>query len=340
MCVEIKSVPNRHLRPDAMIAFTIRRILQSAVVMLVIGFIGFAVKHQIGDPVRDLVGVSVSFAEQEALREKLGLNDPFLVQYYRFVKNALNGDLGHSFFFKRPALSVILDKAPATLELVFCSSLIIILFSVPLGVFSAINPRHWFSRLIMGVSIVGVSIPVFLTAICLIYVFAVELKWLPSYGRGETVNVWGWETGFLTLDGLKHLILPSISLSSIMLPLFIRLIRAEMMEVLETEYIKFAWAKGLKRTRIWFFHAFKNTLLPVITVGGVQLGILIAFTILTETVFQWQGMGFMFLEAVERSDTALLVAYLVFVGFMFVVVNTVVDIIYGLVNPRVRISAR
>lgn len=308
--------------------------------MLVIGFIGFAVKHQLGDPVRDLVGISVSVEEREALRQELGLNDSFMVQYGRFLKNAMHGDLGHSFFFKRPALDVIFDKAPATIELVFAASLIILLISVPVGLYSAIYPNRFFSKFAMGVSIVGVSIPVFLTAIVLIYIFSVQLHWLPSYGRGETVNVFGWESGLLTLDGLKHLVLPSIALSSIMLPLFIRLIRAEMMEVLETEYIKYAWAKGLSRKRIWMVHAFKNTLLPVITVGGVQLGILIAFTILTETVFQWQGMGFMFLEAVERSDTALLVAYLVVVGALFVVVNTVVDIIYGLINPTVTVASR
>ncbi len=323
-----------------MFAFAVRRITQAIVVMLVISLIGFAIKHEIGDPVRDIVGVSVSVAEREALRDQLGLNDPFIMQYVRFVKNAARGDLGHSFFFKKPALDVITAKAPATLELVFVSSLIIIFISIPIGIYTAINPKSWFSRLTMGVSIVGVSIPVFLTAIILIYIFAVELHWLPSYGRGQTINIYGWESGFFTLDGLKHLILPSIALSSIMLPLFIRLIRSEMMEVLETEYVKFAWAKGLSRYRIWFLHAFKNTLLPVITVGGVQLGILIAFTILTETVFQWQGMGFMFLEAVERSDTALLVAYLIVVGTLFVVVNTVVDIIYGLVNPTVRITGR
>ena len=308
--------------------------------MLVIGFIGFSVKHQLGDPVRDLVGVSVSVEEREILREQLGLNEPFLVQYGHFLANALQGDLGHSFFFKKPALEVIFAKAPATIELVFAAGLIIILVSIPVGVYSAIYPKRFFSRLAMGASIVGVSIPVFLTAIVLIYIFAVQLHWLPAYGRGETVNIMGWESGLLTLDGLKHLILPSIALSSIMLPLFIRLIRSEMMEVLETEYIKYAWAKGLTRHRIWFVHAFKNTLLPVITVGGVQLGILIAFTILTETVFQWQGMGFMFLEAVERSDTALLVAYLIVVGALFVLVNTVVDIIYGLINPTVTIASR
>ena len=323
-----------------MFAFIVRRITQAVFVMLVIGFIGFSIKQQIGDPVRDIVGISVSVAERDALRDELGLNDPFLVQYGRFLVNALHGDLGHSFFFKKPCLDVILAKAPATIELVLVSSLIIVILSIPIGMFAAIYPKSWFSRVTMGISIVGVSIPVFLTAILLIYVFAIQFNWLPSYGRGATVNLWGWQSGFFTLDGLKHLVLPSIALSSIMLPLFIRLIRSEMMEVLETEYVKFAWAKGLLKKRIWFLHAFKNTLLPVITVGGVQLGILIAFTILTETVFQWQGMGFMFLEAVERSDTSLLVAYIVFVGALFVVVNTVVDIIYGLVNPTVRIAGR
>lgn len=323
-----------------MFAFIVRRVVQSIFVMLVIAFIGFSVKHKIGDPVRDMVGVSVSAEEREKLAEELGLRDPFIIQYFRFVKNAVRGDLGQSFFFKRPTVDVILDKAPATIELVLASTLIILFVSIPVGVFAAIRPKSWFTRATMGLSIVGVSIPVFLTAILLIYLFSVELGWLPSYGRGETVDVFGWQSGMLTIDGLKHLILPSIALSSIMLPLFIRLIRSEMMEVLETEYIKFAWAKGLKKHRIWFLHAFKNTLLPVITVGGVQLGIMIAFTILTETVFQWQGMGFMFLEAVERSDTSLLVAYLVFVGALFVVVNTVVDIIYGLVNPTVRIAGR
>ncbi len=308
--------------------------------MLVISLIGFSIKNEIGDPVRDLVGERVTPAEREALRDELGLNDAFLIQYLRFVKNAAHGDLGLSFFHKKPALQVILSKAPATIELVFGTALIIIFVSLPIGMFTAIYPKNWFSKFTLSFSTIGVSIPVFLTAILLVYLFAVELNWLPSFGRGETVNIWGWESGFFTIDGLKHLILPCISLASIMLPLFIRLIRSEMIEILETEYIKFAWAKGLRRRRIWFVHAFKNTLLPVITVFGVQIGIMFAFTILTETVFQWQGMGFMFLEAVERSDSSLLVAYLVVVGVIFVVVNTVVDIIYGLVNPTIRITGR
>jgi len=311
--------------------------------MLVISLIGFAIKSQIGDPVRDMVGERVTPAERAEIREELGLNDPFISQYFRFVGQALKGDLGLSFFYKKPALDVIVSKAPATLELVIGAGLIILLVSFPLGVYTALKPRSLFSRLTMGFSTLGVSIPVFLTAIMLIYIFGVQLHWLPSYGRGDTVDLFGngwWETGFLTVDGLKHLILPCISLASIMLPLFIRLIRAEMMEVLETEYIKYAWAKGLSRKRIWLLHAFKNTLLPVITVFGVQIGIMFAFTILTETVFQWQGMGYMFLEAVERSDTSLLIAYLVVVGSVFVIVNTVVDIIYGLINPTVRIAGR
>ncbi len=324
-----------------MFAFAVKRIVQAIMVMLIISFIGFSIKHNFGDPVRELVGERVTPEERAQIRERLGLNDPFIIQYGRFLKDAVRGDLGRSFFFKRPVTDVILSKAPATLELVFCAALIVISLSVPLGIYAAIHPKRILSRIIMGSSIVGVSMPVFLTAILLIYIFSVELGWLPSFGRGETVTILGfWDSGLLTRDGLLHLIMPSIALSSIMLPLFIRLIRSEMMEVLESEYVKFAWAKGIKPRRVWYVHAFKNTLLPVITVGGVQLGIMVAFTILTETVFQWQGMGSMFIESVERADTALMVSYIVVVGAIFVVVNTIVDLIYGLVNPTVRVAGR
>lgn len=321
-----------------MFAFIIRRAIQAIVVIIIISIIGFAIKQNVGDPVRELLGISVSEAERIEFSEKLGLNDPWPVQYVRFLKNAVQGDLGNSLFYKRPAVDVILEKAPATLELVFVSSLLIIFLSVPLGIFSAIKPKHIFSRILMSSSIIGVSIPVFLTAIMMIYLFSIQLNWLPSFGRGELVDIGGWQSGLFTVDGWRHIIMPSVALSSIMLPLFIRLIRSEMMEVLESEYIKYAWAKGLTKKRVWFLHAFKNTLLPVITVGGVQLGVTIAFTILTETVFQWQGLGFMFMEAVERSDAPLLVAYLMFVGIIMVGVNTIVDIIYGLVNPTIRIT--
>ena len=324
-----------------MFAFLIRRLGQAVVVMLVISVLSFSIQDELGDPLRELVGQSVSEQTREQLRTEMGLNDPFAVQYWRFLKNALRGDLGVSYFFKRPALEVILDKLPATIDLVIGATFWILLFSIPVGVFAAINPRHWFSNLSMGLSIIGISVPVFLTAIFLIYLFSVELGWLPSYGRGDTITLFGgWETSLLTRDGLTHLLLPSISLASVILPLFVRMIRSEMMEVLESEYVKFAWAKGLTRRRIWMLHAFKNTLLPVITVGGVQLGIMVAYTILTETVFQWPGMGFMFLEAINRVDTPLIVAYLIVVGLIFVITNTVVDIIYGLVNPMVKLTGK
>ncbi len=311
------------------------------IVMLVISMVGFSIKNNIGDPVRDLVGERVTPEEREQIAQDMGLNDPFLIQYTRFVRQALKGDLGRSFLYNKPNLEVILKHAPATIELLIGTALIIIFVSLPLGVQSALKPKSILSRFTMSFSTLGVSMPVFLTAILLIYLFAVHWQVLPSYGRGETVDVFGngyWMSGFLTIDGLKHLILPCVSLSSIMLPLFIRLIRSEMMEVLETEYIKYAWAKGLSPRRVWMVHAFKNTLLPVVTVFGVQMGIAFAFTLLTELVFQWQGVGFMFLEAVQRADISLLIAYLVIVASVFVLVNTFVDILYGFINPTVRIA--
>ena len=322
-----------------MLAYLVKRIIQAIAVMLAISVIGFAIQDNLGDPLRELVGQSVSEETRQELRDELGLNDSFLKQYSRFLGNALQGDLGTSYFFKEPALDVIMKKLPATLELVLGATLIIVGLSVPLGVYTAIKPNSIASKLIMGASIIGISIPVFLTAILMIFLFSVELLWLPSYGRGDVVHVFGsWYTNFASVDGWAHILLPSIALASIMLPLFVRLIRAEMMEVLQSEYVKFAKAKGIHPGRIYFVHALKNTLLPVITVGGVQIGTMVAYTILTETVFQWPGMGFMFLEAVNRVDTPLIVAYLIVVGFIFVVTNTIVDLIYGLVNPTVNLA--
>ncbi len=321
-----------------MLAFLIKRIFQAVIVMFVISIISFSIQDNFGDPLRELVGQAVSEAERQELRDELGLNDPFWTQYMRFAGKALQGDLGTSYFFKEPALQVILRKLPATLELVFGATLLIIGLSIPLGVFAAIKPQHFASRLIMGISTVGISVPVFLTAIGLIYLFSIYLGWMPSYGRGETFKITeNWDTALLTLDGLHHLILPSLALASIMLPLFIRLIRSEMMEVLQSEYVKFAFAKGLPTRRIYFLHALKNTMLPVITVGGVQIGTMVAYTILTETVFQWPGMGFLFLEAINRTDTPLIIAYLIVVGAIFVITNTIVDLIYGMVNPTVKL---
>ncbi len=328
--------------PIDYLVFAGKRLLQATLVMFVISLIGFSIQDNLGDPLRELLGQSVSEAERNALRDEMGLNDPFFVQYGRFLTNAVQGDLGTSYFFKRPALDVIADKFPATLDLVIGATLIIVLISVPVGVYCAIRPHAWPARAVMGISIIGISIPVFLTAIFSIYLFSVTLGWMPSFGRGEDlVEVFsGWKTGFLSKDGLAHLVLPCIALSSIMLPLFIRLIRSEMREILESEYVRFAWAKGLAPRRVWFLHALKNTMLPVITVGGVQIGTMLAYTILTETVFQWPGMGFLFLEAVNRVDTPLIISYIIVVGLIFVVTNTVVDLLYTWVNPTVKIAGR
>lgn len=323
-----------------MVTFLVKRLVQALIVMFVISLVAFAIQDNLGDPLRELVGQSVSEAERDALRDEMGLNDPFITKYTRFVGQALQGDLGNSYFFKRPVVDVILDKLGATLELVVGAALIIVVVSIPLGVYAAIHPKSILTKIIMGFSIVGISIPVFLTAIMLMYVFSIELGWLPSYGRGETANWLGWESGFFTLDGLAHLVLPAVSLASIMLPLFIRLVRSEMLEALGTEYVKFARAKGLPENKVYYQHALKNTMLPVVTVGGVQIGTMIAYTILTETVFQWPGMGFLFLEAINRVDTPLITAYVIFVGLIFVVTNTFVDLLYGLINPTVNITGK
>lgn len=303
--------------------------------MLAISLIGFAVKDSLGDPVRELVGEHVSEAERTVLRRQLGLDDPFLVQYARFLRGAVQGDLGTSYFFKKPALDVILAKFPATFELVFLAALIVAGLSLPLGIYCAIRPRSLAARAILAFSLFGLSVPVFLTGILAITIFSVELGWLPSFGRGETLSIGGWESGLFTQDGLKHLILPALTLASIMLPLFIRLVRGEMLDVLEQDYVRTAWAKGLTGRGVWIGHALRNAAVPIITLGGLQIGTLLAYTILTETVFQWPGMGFMFLEAVTRADVPLIIAYIIFVGFIFVVVNTVVDLLYVLVDPRV-----
>ncbi|WP_027966879.1 ABC transporter permease [Halomonas halocynthiae] len=346
-----------------MIAFLIKRLFHALLVMFVISLIAFAIQDNLGDPVQQLVGQSVPESERDALRDELGLNDPFITQYLRFAGNALHFDFGYSYVFNQPTTEVILRHLPATLELVAATTVLIILLSVPIGVYSAIKPRAWLSRFFMGVSIIGISIPVFLTAIVLIQLFAIGVSWtpfptdtgwgqwlndlvstnggMPAYGRGDPVHVLGtWYTNFASIKGLSYLILPAVSLASIMLPLFIRLIRAEMLEVLQSDYIKFARAKGLSPQRIYFLHALKNTMLPVITVGGVQIGTLVAYTILTETVFQWPGVGLMFLNAIERSDIPLIVTYLVIVGLIFTITNTLVDLIYGLVNPTVKLTGK
>ncbi len=323
-----------------MIVFIIRRCIQALLVMVTISVLAFAIQSQLGDPVRMLTSDSTSAKDREIIREQLGLNDPIYLQYLRFASRAIQGDFGTSYFFKRSSLAVILERLPATLELVIVATLIIISYSLPFGIFCAVFPQHWLTKSIMAISVIGISIPVFLTAIMLIYVFAVELGWMPSFGRGETVQFGFWQSNFFTVDGWQHIILPAITLSSIMLPLFVRLIRSEMVETLQQEYIRFARSKGLSETAILFKHALRNVLVPIVTVGGLQIGTMIAYTILTETVFQWPGMGFMFLEAVSRSDLPLISTYLIVVGAIFIITNTIVDILYGVINPTINLVTR
>ena len=320
------------------LSFVGRRLIQAALVMLAILIIAFAVKNAFGDPLREILGEAVPEAQREELRRELGLDAPWPVQLARYLGGAVTGDLGTSTIYKRPTLEVILAKFPASFELVLGASLIVLLFSVPAGVYCAVRPRARGARLILSLSAFGISIPVFLTGIFLITLFSVWLGWFPAFGRGETVRLGFWETGLLTADGLKHLILPALTLSSIMLPLFIRLVRGAMLDELGHDYVRTARAKGASHLRVWLAHALRNALLPLVAVGGLQVGTLIAYTLLTETVFQWPGMGFLFLEAVTRADIPLITTYLVFVGLLFVITNTIVDIVSLMLDPRISLE--
>jgi peptide/nickel transport system permease protein len=320
------------------LSFIGRRLMQAALVMLAILVIAFAVKNALGDPLREILGEAVPEAQREELRRELGLDAPWPVQLARYLGGAVKGDLGTSIIYKRSTLEVILAKFPASFELVLGASLIVLLFSVPAGVYCAVHPRARGARLILSLSVLGISIPVFLTGIFLITLFSVWLGWLPAFGRGETVRLGFWDTGLLTADGLKHLILPALTLSSIMLPLFIRLVRGAMLDELGHDYVRTARAKGASQLRVWFAHALRNALLPLVAIGGLQIGTLIAYTLLTETVFQWPGMGFLFLEAVTRADIPLITTYLVFVGLLFVITNTIVDILSLMLDPRISLE--
>jgi peptide/nickel transport system permease protein len=318
--------------------FAARRLGQAALVMVAILIIAFAVRTALGDPLREIVGEAVPEAERAALRHELGLDAPWPVQLGRYLGGAVQGDLGTSTIYKRPTLAVILAKFPASFELVLGASLIVLLLSLPAGIYCAVRPRALGARLILNLSVLGISIPVFLTGIFLITIFAVWLGWLPAFGRGDTVRIGPWESGLLTRDGLEHLILPALTLSSIMLPLFIRLVRGAMLDELGHDYVRTARAKGASPLRVWLAHALRNALLPLTAVGGLQVGTFIAYTLLTETVFQWPGMGFLFLEAVTRADIPLITTYLVFVGLIFVVANTLTDIASLMLDPRIGVE--
>ncbi|MDX2101917.1 MAG: ABC transporter permease [Alphaproteobacteria bacterium] len=319
-----------------MLAFILRRLAQSLIVMLVVAFIAFALFTFVGDPLAAMLGQDTTPEERERLRSALGLDRNFLAQFWIFLSNAVQGDFGISYRLVRPVDELILERLPATLELSMTAGLLALLIGIPLGVYTGLNRDSWLSRVFLTVSLIGVSLPTFLIGILLILVFSVWLSWLPSFGRGDVVAFGWWTTGFLTPSGLKALILPSITLCLFQLTLIMRLVRAEMLEVLRTDYIKFARARGLKNRSINFAHALKNTLVPVITITGLQLGSIIAFAIITETVFQWPGMGLLFIQAVGFADIPVMAAYLCLVAFVFVTINLIVDLLYYFVDPRLR----
>jgi peptide/nickel transport system permease protein len=321
-----------------MLAFVLRRLVQAVLVMLTVAFIAFMLFQYVGDPVTNILGQDATPAQREQLRRDLGLDQPFPVQFARFVGHAVQGQFGLSLRQGRKVSSLIAERLPATLELSFTAAIIALIAGIPMGVYSALRRGTFWSQTLMTLSLIGVSLPTFLIGILLILFFAVTLKWLPSFGRGEVVSLGGWTTGYLTVDGWKHLVLPAITLAIFQLALIMRLVRSEMLEVLRADYIKFARARGLPNRAVYFGHALKNTLVPVITITGLQLGSLIAFAIITETVFQWPGMGLLFIQAVTFADIPVMAAYLCLIALIFVIINLVVDLLYFAVDPRLRIE--
>jgi peptide/nickel transport system permease protein len=321
-----------------MLAFILRRLAQAVVVMLTVGIIAFALFRYVGDPVVFMLGQDATPEDRARLTRELGLDRPFYVQYAGFVARAAQLDFGFSLRQLRPVSALIAERLPATLELSLAAALLALAVGVPMGVYTALRRDAWLSHLFLAISLIGVSLPTFLIGILLILVFSVELGWLPSFGRGETVALGWWTTGLLTASGLKALILPSITLGLFQMTLIMRLVRSEMLEVLRTDYIRFARARGLTDGAVHFGHALKNTLVPVITITGLQLGSIIAFAIITETVFQWPGMGLLFIQSVMFADVPVMAAYLCLIALFFVLINLAVDLLYYAVDPRLRIE--
>jgi peptide/nickel transport system permease protein len=321
-----------------MAAFILRRLGQAVLVMLAVGMIAFALFRYVGDPVIFMLGQDATPEDRVRVTRQLGLDRPFYVQYAVFLERAVQGDFGLSLRQVRPVSSLLVERLPATLELSFMAALFALAAGIPLGVYTALRRNSWLSQLLLGLSLIGVSLPTFLIGILLILVFSVQLGWLPSFGRGDTVAIGWWSTGLLTASGLKALILPSITLGLFQMTLIQRLVRSEMLEVLRTDYIRFARARGLTDRAVHFGHALKNTLVPVITITGLQLGAIIAFAIITETVFQWPGMGLLFIQAVSFADVPVMAAYLCLIGLFFVVINLAVDLLYYAVDPRLRMQ--
>src|SRR5436190_1620901 len=321
-----------------MLAFTLRRALQAIGVMFAVGIIAFSMFRFAGDPVSQIVSIDTPPAEREAVRKSLGLDDPVIVQFARYFGNAMQFKFGMSYPSRQPVSNLLIERMPATLELATCATIISMVFGILMGVYTALKRDTWLAKVFQMVSLIGISLPTFLIGILLIYLFAVTLGWLPSFGRGDVVKLGWWSTGLLTVSGLKAIIMPAITLGLFQMTLIMRLVRAEMLEVLRTDYIRFARARGLTTRAVHFGHALKNTLVPVITVVGLQFGTVIAFSIITESVFQWPGMGLMFVQAVQNVDIPIMAAYLLTVSLIFVTINLIVDILYTVVDPRLRSS--
>ena len=321
-----------------MLAFVIRRLFQSVGVMLAVALIAFAMFRFVGDPVNAMLPENASTRDRQELRTALGLDMPVPTQFARFIVGAVHGEFGISYRNKRPVSDLIAERLPATLELVLVAALFALVVGVPMGVYTGLNRHGAVSNFLQVVSLVGISVPTFVTGILLILIFSVWLNWLPSFGRGEVVDLGGWTTGLLTWSGLKSLVLPAVMLGLFQVTLIMRLVRSEMLEVLRADFIRFARARGLTDRAVNFRHALRNTLMPVITITGLQLGSMIAFAIITETVFQWPGMGLLFIQAVSFADFPVMSAYLVLVAFVFVIINLTVDLLYFAVDPRLSVT--
>ena len=317
-------------------ALIIRRIIQSVIVMLTVAVVAFTLFRYVGDPVSQMVGQETTIAEREQLREDLGLNDPIIVQFARFALNTVQGKFGISFRLGRPVNELFAERLPATLELSLVAALFSLVVGIPMGVYTGLYPDRVLSKVFQTISLIGISLPTFLIGILLILFFGVLLSWLPTFGRGDVIQLGWWSTGLLTASGLKAIVMQAFTLGMFQLTLIMRLVRSEMMEVLRTDYIKFARARGLTNRAVNFGHALKNTLVPVITITGLQLGSIIAFAIITETVFQWPGMGLLFLQSIQFADVPVMSTYLILIAFFFVVINLIVDILYHVVDPRLR----
>ena len=321
-----------------MLAFVLQRLIQAVIVMVVVAFIAFMLFQYVGDPVVFLLGQDAKPDQIAQLRSDLGLDQPFFVQFWHFLANAAQGEFGLSLRQGAKVSRLIVERFPATLELALVAASLALLLGVPMGVYAALKRNSFLSHVFMTVSLIGVSLPTFLIGILLILLFAVVLGWFPSFGRGDTVKFGAWTSGLFTADGWHHIVLPAVTLAVFQLALIMRLVRSEMLEVLRTDYIKFARARGLSNRAIHFGHALKNTLVPVMTITGLQLGGLIAFAIITETVFQWPGMGLLFIQAVTFADIPVMAAYLCLIALIFVVINLVVDLLYFVVDPRLRLG--